>query len=117
MKARITCLVASMACGCALDGALPVNHAPDLVFWDYPAQVQDLAPTDQPKPPPQPCEPDDPACHQVRYGPESHEFPLESDAMRDPLERDIAVRRDLNGYLKLALLRKGTGDVWIPNTQ
>src|SRR4051812_7108717 len=42
------------------------------------------------------CE--DPGCIDSSYGPPSY-FPLQSDPMRDPDERDSGLLRDPNGYL------------------
>jgi hypothetical protein len=49
------------------------------------------------------------------YGPPAKQFPLQSDPMPDPLEKDSGVTRDVNGFLKLDSTHLSYNYLWVPN--
>jgi hypothetical protein len=60
----------------------------------------------------------DPTCYDTGViGPPNKQFPLQTDQMPDPLEKDNGVSRDVNGFLKLDSTHTSFNFVWIANWQ
>ena len=64
-----------------------------------------------------PCLEGQPDCGVARYGPPGGRFALQSDPMKDPLERDSGVDRDVNGYLQRESPQSPFSYLWVPNTR